>query len=106
MVRFDLLDQEKTSIEDLRNVLLKDWNSHSSKLYLKMDGPSCREFFDYLVKTYPNNSMTLKNVFITSGLVRRPDAKKYNYNTLKNAPTRSPLSKMHVTLNSIFEKLN
>ena len=106
LVRFDLIDQEKTSIEDFKKIFLEDWNSHSSKLYLKMDGPTCREFFDYLVKTFPNNSMTLKNLFITSGLVLRPDAKKYNYNTLKNAPTRSPLSKMHVTLTSIFQKLN
>ena len=106
MVRFDLLDQEKTSIEDFRNIFLEDWDSHSSKLHLKMDGPSCREFFDYLVKTFPNNSMTLKNLFITSGLVLRPDAKKYNYNTLKNAPTRTPISKMNSILLSIFETLH
>ena len=59
-----------------------------------------------LVKTFPNNSMTLKNLFITSGLVLRPDGKKYIYNTWKNAPTRSPISKMHATLTLIFKKLN
>ncbi|WP_141877512.1 hypothetical protein [Gramella sp. Hel_I_59] len=106
MVRFDLLDQEKTSIEDFRNVFLKGWNSHSSKLHLKMDGPSCREFFNYLVKTFPNNSITLKNLFINSGLVLRPDAKRYHYNTLKNAPTRTPNSEHHETLLKIFSKLN
>jgi len=106
MVRFDLIDQEKTSITDFKNVFCKDWNSHSSKIHLKMDGPTCREFFNHLVKIYPNNLMTLKNLFITSGLILRPDGKKYNYNTLKNAPTRSPISKMHSILNSIFEKLS
>lgn len=106
MVRFDLIYQEKTSITDFKNVLLQDWNRHSSKIHLNMDGPSCREFFDHFAKTFPTNLMTLKNVFITSGLVLRPDGKNYNYNTLKNAPTRSPISKMHSTLNSIFEKLN
>ncbi|SDS74346.1 hypothetical protein SAMN04487764_2946 [Gillisia sp. Hel1_33_143] len=106
MVRFDLIDQEKTSITDFKNALLQEWNSHNSKIHLNMDGPTCREFFDHLVKTFPNNSMTLKNLFITSGLVLRPDGKKYNYNTLKNAPTRSPISKMHETLTSIFKKLD
>jgi len=106
MARFDLIDQEKTSITDFRNALLQEWNSHNSKIHLNMDGPTCREFFDHLVKTFPNNSMTLKNLFITSGLVFRPDGKKYNYNTLKNAPTRSPISKMHATLTSIFKKLD
>ncbi|MFD2832571.1 hypothetical protein [Gramella sp. AN32] len=103
LVRFDLIDQEETSMEDFKNVLLKDWNSHSSKIHLKMDGPTCREFFDALIKTFPNNSMTLKNLFITSGLILRPDGKKYNYNTLKNAPTRSPISKQHDALKVIFK---
>ncbi|WP_156888572.1 hypothetical protein [Christiangramia echinicola] len=105
MVRFDLIDQEETSMEDFKNVLLKDWNSHSSKIHLKMDGPTCREFFDALIKTFPNNSMTLKNLFITSGLILRPDGKKYNYNTLKNAPTRTPISKQNEVLNTIFQSL-
>ena len=106
MVRYDLIDQDKTSFEDFKNVLLEDWGSHHSKLHLNMDGPSCREFYDYLTKTYPNNNMTLKNLFITSGLILRPDGKIYNYNTLKNAPIRTPVSKQNETLVSIFRKLN
>ncbi|WP_424495347.1 hypothetical protein [Salinimicrobium sp. GXAS 041] len=105
LVRYDLIDQDKTSLEDFKNVLLKDWKSHQSKLHLKMDGPSCREFYDYLTKTYPNNNMTLKNLFITSGLVLRPDGKPYNYNTIKNAPTRTPVSKENKSLKKIFKKL-
>lgn len=106
MVRFDLIDQEATSLIDFKNVLLKDWDSHQSKIHLKMDGPSCREFYDYFKKSFPNNSMTLKGIFITSQLIVRPDGNEYNYNTLKNAPTRSPISKRHSTLKTIFQNLN
>jgi len=106
MVRFDLIDQEATSYVDFTNVLLKDWDSHTSKLYLNLDGPSCREFYDNLIKAFPNNSITLKNLFISSDLIRRPDGKPYKYNTLKNAPTRTPNSKHHETLLKIFSKLH
>ena len=50
--------------------------------------------------------MTLKNLFITSGLVFRPDGKRYNYNTIKNAPTRTPVSKQKDILVQIFSKLS
>ncbi len=102
MVRFDLIDQEATSLIDFKKVLLKDWDSHHSKIHLKMDGPSCREFYDHLKKTFPNNSMTLKNL-ITSGVILRQDGRNYNYNTLKNAPTRSPISKQHESLKVVFK---
>lgn len=106
MVRFDLIDQEATSLNDFKNVLLQDWDSHRSKIHLNMDGPSCREFFDYFIHTFPKNSITLKNLFFTSGLILRPDGKRYNYNTLKNAPTRTPISKKHDALKLIFQKFN
>lgn len=105
MVRFDLIDQEKTTLADFRNVLLKDWDSHTSKLHLKMDGPSCREFYDTFKKTFPSNSLTLKNLFISSNLICRPDGKPYKYNTLKNALYRTPVSKQNEVLNTIFQKL-
>lgn len=104
MVRFDLIDQEATSLVDFKNVLLKDWDTHSSRLYLNLDGPSCREFYDKLIKAFPNNAITLKNLFINHDLMRRPDGKPYKYNTLKNAPTRSPISKQHESLEAIFQK--
>lgn len=105
LVRYDLLDSEKTSLQDFKNVLNKNWDAHSSKIHFKMDGPSCREFYELLKKSFPENLITLKNLFITSGLIRRPDGKKYNYNTLKNAPTRSPVSKHNETLVNIFKGL-
>ncbi len=106
MIRYDLIDQEKTSFKDFRSVLLEDWTCHHSKLHLKMDGPSCREFYDHLTKTFPINTLKLKDLFVTSGLILRPDGKKYNYNTLKNAPIRSQVSKNHETLVHIFKKLS
>ncbi len=104
LVRFDLLNQDLTSLEDFRNVLLKNWKEHNSKLHFKLDGPSCREFYEYLTRTYPNNSLTMKNLFVTSKLVLRPDGKSYNYNTIKNAPIRSNFSKKHLELEKVFQK--
>lgn len=106
LVRFDLLNQDLTALEDFRKVLLKDWKEHNSKLHLKMDGPSCREFFEQLVQTFPNNSLTLIDFFDRSKLIVRPDGKRYKYNTIKNAPTRSSQSKKHFELKQIFSKIN
>ncbi|MDT0690330.1 hypothetical protein RM549_11075 [Salegentibacter sp. F188] len=106
LVRFDLLNQDLTTVEDFNNVLLKDWKEHNSKLHLKMDGPSCREFYEYFIRTYPNNSLTMKNLFVTSKLVLRADGKSYNYNTIKNAPIRTAVSKHNESLIKIFRKLS
>jgi hypothetical protein len=106
LVRFDLLNQDLTTVEDFKNVMRKDWKEHNSKLHLKMDGPSCREFYEYLVKTFPSNTLTLKGFFNSSQLVLRPDGNTYKYNTVKNAPTRSNYSKRHADLNKIFQKFN
>lgn len=105
LVRYDLVQQDKTSFLDFTNVFTQDWNSHSSRIYLKMDGPSCREFFEQLVQTFPSNSLTLIDFFERSKLVVRPDGKAYKYSTIKNAPTRTPVSKHHEILINIFDKL-
>ena len=103
LIRYDLIDQDFTTLHDFRNVLLKDWNSHNSKIKLNLDGPSCRAFYDFFIRTFPNNSMSLKNLFVTSGLILRPDGRRYNYNTLKNAPIRTTISKQHGVLEKIFK---
>jgi len=105
LVQFDLLNQDLTAMEDFHNVLTKNWKDHNSRIHFKMDGPSCREFYEYLVRTYPKNSLTLKNLFISSELILRPDGKSYNYNTIKNAPTKTSFSKQNETLKNIFSKL-
>lgn len=104
LVRFDLINQDRTSFEDFKNVLLKDWKNHNSKLYLKMDAPTCREFYSFLNETFPKNSMSLTN-FISSKLFVRPDGKFFKYNTLKNAPTKTPYSKNYKNLQHIFDRI-
>lgn len=103
LIRYDLINPDKTSIEDFTNVLTKDWTCHNSKIHFNMDGPSAREFYEKLSQAFPNNTMTIKKLFITSEVVVRPDGKKYKYNTLKNAPTRTPVSKHNETLVQIFK---
>ncbi|MGY5848596.1 hypothetical protein ACW6QP_14395 [Salegentibacter sp. HM20] len=105
LIRYDLLNSKKTSLQDFKNVLTKNWDEHQSKIHLNMDGPSTREFYDHLSSAFPNNTMTMKDLFINSKLILRTDGKRYNYNTLKNAPTRTPVSKNNEVLISIFEKL-
>ena len=105
LIKYDLLNIEKTSLLDFRNVLSKDWDAHNSKIHFNMDGPSSREFYEFLSQTFPKNTMTIKNLFITSDLVLRANGKKYKYNTLKNAHTRTPYSKNNQALNKIFQDL-
>ncbi len=105
LMRYDLLNYDQTSLQDFRNVLTKDWDAHNSKIYFNMDGPSSREFYKFLSQTFPSNTMTIKNLFITSELVLRANGKKYKYNTLKNAHTRTPFSKNNQALDSIFKEL-
>lgn len=105
LMRYDLLNSEKTSLQDFRNVLIKDWDAHNSKIHFNMDGPSSREFYEFLSESYPHCTMNMKDLFVKSGLVFRADGKKYNYNTLKNAHTRTPYSKNNQALNKIFQDL-
>lgn len=104
MLRFDLLNQDLTSLMDFKSVLTKNWKEHNSKIHLKMDGPSAREFLDIFMKTFPGNNLTIKNFFQTSNTVTRTDGNPYNYHTVKNAPTRSTYSKKHEELKKIFQK--
>lgn len=104
LVKFDLLNQNLTSFPDFKNVLLNNWNDHESKIYLNMDGPSCREFYNLLVKSFPNNSLTLKK-FTSSKLFIRTDGRLYKYNTLKNAPVKTTYSKNYKALQQVFDKI-
>lgn len=104
LIRFDLVNNDNTSFEDFCNVLLKNWKDHNSKIYLKMDGPTCREFYSFLNKAFPNNKISLRNL-VSSKLFVRPDGNFYKYNTLKNAPTKTPFSKNYKNLQHIFERI-
>ena len=105
LTRYDLLCPDKTSLEAFHSVLTQDWDCHDFKIHLKLDGPSSREFYEHLVMTFPKNSTTLKRFFETSSVIVRANGKPYKYNTIKNAPTRTPVSKYAQTLNDVFQKL-
>ncbi len=51
------------------------------------------------------NSLTLKNLFISSWLILRPDGKSYNFNTIKNAPTKTSFSKQNKNIQASLEKI-
>ncbi len=105
LIRYELLNSQRTNFRDFKNVLNEDWDTHNSKIQLNMDGPSTREFYDHLSGVFPNSTMTMKDFFIRSELILRFDGKKYNYNTIKCAPVRTPVSKYSEILVSIFRKL-
>ncbi|MBZ9631376.1 hypothetical protein LB465_11350 [Salegentibacter sp. LM13S] len=105
LMRYDLLNSEKTSLLDFQKVLTENWETHNSKIHFNMDGASCREFYDYFTQTFPENSLTMKNFFETSKLVIRSDGKPYKYNTIKSAPLKTVSSKENDRLNKIFQEL-
>ncbi len=75
LMKYDLLYLDKTSLQDFENALTKNWNTHDSKIHFNMDGPNSREFYEFLSTTFPNE-MTIKDLFINSGVVLRADGKK------------------------------
>ena len=105
LMRYDLLNSEKTSLLDFKEVLTENWETHNSKIHFNMDGASCREFYDYLTRTFPENSLTMKNFFETSKLIKRSDGKPYKYNTIKSAPLKTVSSKENDKLSKIFQEL-
>ncbi|TRZ45138.1 hypothetical protein [Robertkochia solimangrovi] len=103
--RYDLIDIDRTPLNDFKNVLLKNWNQHQSKIQFKMDGPSCREFYEQFKKAFPENELTLKNFFETSGVILRADGKPYKYNSVKSAFSRSGGSKYSNEIKTAFNKI-
>src|SRR5690606_11090926 len=46
MIGYDIVIKEKTKVDDFVNCFLLDWQEHNSKIYFRLDSPSCREFYD------------------------------------------------------------
>ena len=105
LVRYHLINIEKTSFTDFKNVLTTSWDEHQSSIYFELDAPSCREFYDFLNRRFPKNSLSLKAFFNYSKCIKRPDGALYNYNTIKTATWRTPISKKHKELTQIFKNL-
>ena len=77
LVNYDLIIKERTGIDDLIKVFTKDWNIHDSKIYFKLDAPSCREFYELFKVTFPKNSLSVIDFFKRSETIRREDGKPY-----------------------------
>ncbi len=105
LVRFDMIDIESTTYDDFEKVLLLDWKAHTSKIHFNLDAPSCREFYEFFKTKFPNNSLSLTDFFDRSGGIRRDDGKTYTYTTIKNAKSRTPVSKRNDDLKVIFSNL-
>ncbi|MFS4469255.1 hypothetical protein [Maribacter sp. 2210JD10-5] len=105
LVRYDMIICERTEIDDFMKVFKEDWNAHDSKIYFKLDAPSCREFFELFKVNFPKNSLTVIDFFKRSDTIRREDGNPYTYSTVKDAKSRTPISKKSNELQSIFYNL-
>ena len=105
LIRFDMIVVDSTKFDDFEKVMLLDWKAHTSKIHFNLDAPSCREFYERFKAKFPNNSLSLTDFFNRSGTIRRDDGKTYTYTTIKNAKSRTPVSKRNEDLKIIFSNL-
>jgi len=105
LVRFDMILIERTQEEDFIKIFREDWNTHDSKIYFKLDAPSCREFYELFKVCFPENSLSVIGFFKRSNTIRREDGKPYTYSTVKDAKSRTPISKKSDELKTIFSNL-
>lgn len=104
-VQYDMIHSEQTNLDDFIDVFLKDWHTHNSKIFFKLDAPSCREFYELFKLNFPTNSLSLIDFFKRSDTIRRKDGKPYKYSTIKDAKSRTPVSNRSEELKTIFENL-
>ncbi len=105
LVRYGMLIIERTEKDDSIKVFKEDWRTHASKIHFKLDAPSCREFYELFKTTFPENSMTVIDFFKRSDTIRREDGRPYKYSTVKDAKSRTPISKKSDELKAIFSSL-
>jgi len=105
LVNYDMIIIEQTDKDDFIRVFKEDWYTHKSKIYFKLDAPSCREFYELFRVTFPKNTMSVIDFFKRSDTIRREDGKPYKYSTVKDAKSRTPISKKSEELKTIFSRL-
>jgi len=105
LASYDMIIGERTKRNDFVKVFTSDWGTHDFKIYFKLDAPSCREFYELFKVTFPNNSLTLIDFFERSDSIRREDGNPYTYSTVKDAKSRTPISKRSDDLKEIFSDL-
>lgn len=77
LVRYDMIIAERTPIDGFVKVFTEDWNSHTSKIYFKLDAPSCREFYELFKVNFPSNTLSVIDFFKRSSTIRREDGNPY-----------------------------
>lgn len=102
LVRWDMIDPQKTGALDFINALLLDWDAHESKIYFTLDSPSLREFYELLKAAFPKNSLHLIDFVSNSKVVLRADGSRYNYDTVRNSGSRLGNSRQSEDLGSVF----
>lgn len=105
LVRYDMIITEETQEEDFINVFREDWHIHESKIYFRLDAPSCREFYELFSLYFSENTLSIIGFFKRSNTIRREDGKPYAYSTAKDAKSRTPISKRSDDLKAIFSSL-
>ena len=104
LVNYDMILPERTDKDDFITVFKEDWYTHKSKIHFKLDAPSCREFYELFKVTFPKNTMSVIDFFKRSDTIRREDGKPYKYSTVKDAKSRTPISKKSDELKTIFSR--
>lgn len=102
MVRYDMVNIDKTSKDNFTKCLLMDWDAHDAKIHLKLKNPACKEFYGLFKKTFPKNNLQLIDFIKNSDLLRLEDGQPYNYDTVRNALTRNRISKRNEELEAVF----
>ncbi len=105
LVRYAMIVIDQTKKDDFIKVFTEDWNTHNSKIHFKLDAPSCREFYELFKTHFPNNSITLIDFIERSDTIRKEDGTPYIYSTVKDAKSRTPISKRSNDLKDIFANL-
>ena len=105
LVNYDMILTERTNKNDFITVFMEDWYTHKSKIHFKLDAPSCREFYELFKVAFPKNSMSVIDFFKRSDTIHREDGKPYKYSTVKDAKSRTPISKKSEELITIFSRL-
>lgn len=105
LVRYDMIIIERTEIDDFIKVFKENWDAHDSKIYFKLDAPSCREFYELFKVNFPTNSLSVIDFFKRSDTIRREDGNPYTHSTVKDAKSRTPISKRSDDIKTIFSNL-
>ena len=98
LIRYDMVNINKTSKDDFIHCFLKDWDEHDAKIHLKLKNPAYKEFFELLKMTFPKNNLQLIDFIKNSDLLRPEDCQLYNYNTVRIALTINSVSKRREVL--------